>query len=51
MITTQSKERVLSYIDQGKADGASVVVDGRGLSLRVMRMVLCWGNAARPCET
>ena len=34
VITAQSKERVLSYIDQGEADGASVVVDGRGLSLQ-----------------
>ena len=34
MITAQSKDRILSYIDQGEADGASVVVDGRGLSLQ-----------------
>ena len=34
VITAQSKDRILSYIDQGEADGASVVVDGRGLSLQ-----------------
>ena len=34
VITRESKERVTDYINQGEADGAKVVVDGRGLSLQ-----------------
>jgi malonate-semialdehyde dehydrogenase (acetylating)/methylmalonate-semialdehyde dehydrogenase len=34
VITRESKERVTDYINQGEADGATVVVDGRGLSLQ-----------------
>jgi malonate-semialdehyde dehydrogenase (acetylating)/methylmalonate-semialdehyde dehydrogenase len=31
VVTAASRDRVLSYIDQGEADGATVVLDGRGL--------------------
>ncbi|MEL0099332.1 MAG: aldehyde dehydrogenase family protein, partial [Opitutae bacterium] len=34
VITAEAKARIMGYIDQGEADGASVVVDGRGLSLQ-----------------
>ena len=34
VITRESKERVTDYINQGEADGAEVIVDGRGLSLQ-----------------
>jgi malonate-semialdehyde dehydrogenase (acetylating)/methylmalonate-semialdehyde dehydrogenase len=31
VVTAASRDRVRSYIDQGEADGATVVLDGRGL--------------------
>jgi malonate-semialdehyde dehydrogenase (acetylating)/methylmalonate-semialdehyde dehydrogenase len=34
VITRESQKRVEDYISQGEADGAEVVVDGRGLSLQ-----------------
>ena len=34
VITKQAQERVLGYIDAGVAEGADLVVDGRGLSLQ-----------------
>ena len=34
VITAEAKARITGYIDQGEADGATVVVDGRGLSLQ-----------------
>jgi malonate-semialdehyde dehydrogenase (acetylating)/methylmalonate-semialdehyde dehydrogenase len=34
VITKAAKDRITSYIDQGEADGAKIVVDGRNLSLQ-----------------
>lgn len=34
LITKAHRDKVASYIDQGEAEGASLVVDGRGLSLQ-----------------
>lgn len=34
VITQESKDRVERYISEGEADGAEVVVDGRGISLQ-----------------
>ena len=34
VVTADAKDRIISYIDQGEADGAAVVVDGRNLSLQ-----------------
>ena len=34
VITKAHQEKVLGYIDQGEADGADLVVDGRGFSLQ-----------------
>ncbi|MDB2324097.1 CoA-acylating methylmalonate-semialdehyde dehydrogenase [Alphaproteobacteria bacterium] len=34
VITNESKTRIESFIDQGEADGASVLVDGRNLKLQ-----------------
>jgi malonate-semialdehyde dehydrogenase (acetylating)/methylmalonate-semialdehyde dehydrogenase len=34
LVTKQHLERVISYIDQGEAEGAVLVVDGRGLKLQ-----------------
>ncbi len=34
VITAEAKARITGYIDQGEPDGATVVVDGRGLSLQ-----------------
>ncbi len=33
VVTSDAKERVLGYIDQGASDGATVVVDGRDLTV------------------
>ena len=34
VVTQESKDRIERYISEGEADGANVVVDGRGLSLQ-----------------
>jgi malonate-semialdehyde dehydrogenase (acetylating)/methylmalonate-semialdehyde dehydrogenase len=34
VVTADAKARIVDYINQGESDGASVVVDGRGLSLQ-----------------
>ncbi len=34
VITKVAKDRIIGYIDQGEADGAKIVVDGRSLSLQ-----------------
>lgn len=34
VVTAQAKARILSYIDKGVSEGASLVVDGRGLKLQ-----------------
>ena len=34
VITAESKDRIVGYINQGEADGAKILVDGRGLSLQ-----------------
>ena len=34
VITAESKDRIVGYINQGEADGAKILLDGRGLSLQ-----------------
>ncbi len=33
VVTAQSRDRVMSYIDQGQAAGATLAIDGRGLQV------------------